>query len=222
MPDFSKPGSDGELPADYVEWERGGVIYTVRPRLLSPLRSGEVYRINIQVQRAGPEGFSRPPYAHLYERATAIANARAAELACLDREAPIHTWILSQEWFGIERLPKQKPVGVDSFAAAFLTIGLMCLDEGEPPHGKSACGAPANFTPFDRIERLFRLARTTGSATPARESSCFGEGLESRVGAEGLSFPQAQNFLRWTFACFTQWLSLWKSRPSGYYGSNNC
>ena len=47
------------------------------------------------------------------------------------------------------------------------------------------------------------------------------EGLEAGVGADGLSFPQARNFLRPTFACFTQVLTLWKPGLSGNLESNN-
>src|SRR5262245_32048051 len=96
-PDFSQPGSDGQLPEDYVPW-RWGVSYTVRPELLSPLVCGEEYLITASVLRKRPDDETFTGYADLYERAIAIAHARAAALQCA-QGGSLHTRLLNHTWF---------------------------------------------------------------------------------------------------------------------------
>src|SRR5438128_5211426 len=137
MPDFSQPGNDGALPSGFTDWQRG-VTYTVRPEMLSPLRCSQEYRITASVRRKTPKGEEFTAYGDLYRRASAIANARIAELTCPDEGTPLHTWVLCHGWRSID-------VGPHKFPIAFLTIGLVCPKKGdEKPQGENA-PAPAEF-----------------------------------------------------------------------------
>ena len=119
MPDFSKPGSTGELPSGYDEWQRA-VVYTVRPHMLSPLPRGRTCQITVRVVRSVSTGEAFTGYAPLYERADRILKARIAELTCAKEGAPLHSWVQGQEWF---RLGQS--------AQALITIGLMYPMPGE-------------------------------------------------------------------------------------------
>jgi hypothetical protein len=113
---FLRDGGDGVLPSDFTAW-RFGVTYTVRPELLLPLISGREYRITVAVRRRTGS------YGDLYWRAAAIAGAR---LALLNR-TDLHTWIVSHGWRSID-------IGLSNLLIAFLTIGLVCPNQGHAKH----------------------------------------------------------------------------------------
>src|SRR5437667_7424281 len=94
MPDFSQAGSDGELPAGFNEWERG-LVYTARPAIPSPLPPGQQYRITSGVKQRIGNGAAFDTYYDLYQWATALANARIAELTS---SGPLYVWIVSHGW----------------------------------------------------------------------------------------------------------------------------
>jgi hypothetical protein len=119
--DFSKPGSEGTLPAQYTPW-RWAVAYTVRPELLSALTHGKEYRIIVSILRNRPDGRTFKGYADLYERAHTIADARVAELASGPSCQALHTRILGHTWLRH---------GSTNLVRAVVTLGVTCLKEGE-------------------------------------------------------------------------------------------
>lgn len=150
MADFSKPGSAGELPADYDEWQRA-VVYTVRPHMLSPLLRGRTHQITVRVVRRVSTGEARTGYVPLYERADRILKARIAELTCAKEGAPLHSWVQSQEWF---RLGQS--------AQAFITIGLLYPMPGEETSQGADVPTPeALDIPSLDPERMTAEKRTT-------------------------------------------------------------
>jgi len=131
MQKFSEPGSDGALPEGFKEWQ-WGVIYTVRPELLSPLVRGREYRIMAVTRRRVAKTIAKDQeftaYEELYRHAAWAARARMAEVTCADEGEPLHTWITSQSWgcFG----------ETHRFAAAGVGLGLIFTNPGEsPPQG---------------------------------------------------------------------------------------
>jgi hypothetical protein len=126
MPDFSAPGSEGTLPAGHDEFQHG-LIYTVHPRVLAPLRLGEEYRVTVCTRRkisGGPESF-----APLYRRARTLASARGDELVCEQTDVRPRTWIASHAWFRME-MSRTTMVG------AVVTLGVSCGAEGELTSGE--------------------------------------------------------------------------------------
>jgi len=88
LPDLSRPGNDGVLPADFSPW-RLGINYTVHPELLSPVKSGREYRFIVSVLRRTLDP-DKPGYADLYHRAAVsetvglrVCNARTRMQPCI-------------------------------------------------------------------------------------------------------------------------------------------
>ena len=143
VPDFSQAGSDGTLPGGFKPW-RWSVAYTVRPELLSPLEYGREYTISARLVRK-----LNPGYEFLYERATAIAKARIAQLKPSARDEILHTRIRTHGWFRDE---------ARNITSAWMAVGVTCLKQGDAkpdgekspaPQELAAPGGmtPANFTP---------------------------------------------------------------------------
>jgi hypothetical protein len=142
-PDYSAPNSDGTLPDGYNPW--GWCLsYTLRPELRGPLVIGREYRICVSVLRKAHDNEEFTGYAGLYNRATDIANARAA---IFEQRAPgqiLHKRILTQGWFRHKNF---------SLVRAFLTIGLTPVSEGDArPEGLNAPApqelkSPGGMTP---------------------------------------------------------------------------
>jgi hypothetical protein len=120
-PDFNKPGADGTLPEGFNPW-RWCLSYTVRPDILAPLAPGREYIIAVSVLRRIPSDEKFEGYASLYDRAAAIAEARVAQLRCSAEGHSLQSRILTQGWFRHQKI---------SAARAFLTIGVVCLTEGD-------------------------------------------------------------------------------------------
>ena len=147
QPDFFQPGDDGALPDGFIEWQRG-LTYTVHPVILEPLRQGHHYRINATVRRTIAKGETFT-YDEVYERATAIANARIAELQCASERAPLHTWILAQAWFRHE-------LGAQNLVSATITKGLVCTqEETARPRGEDVPAAALLATPSGGVPEAF-------------------------------------------------------------------
>ena len=119
--DFSKPGADGALPEGFTPW-RWGVTYTVRPEMRSSVTSGHEYKISVSVLRKANRDEEFRGYAGLYERAVVIAATRIADLPQPSPGAFLHTRIVTQGWFRHANT---------QLVRAFLTIGVVCLKEGE-------------------------------------------------------------------------------------------
>src|SRR5205809_532905 len=129
MTDFSQPGNDGTLPADFRPW-RWCVTYTVRPDFLSPLRYGREYIIVSRVVRRSVIGDVVTNYSSLYDRAIAIAKARVERLSCYNADNVLHSRIVTHGWYRNEQ---------SNIASAFVGIGILCLRSGDPkPQGISS------------------------------------------------------------------------------------
>jgi hypothetical protein len=143
--DFSHGGEYGELDRDFQEWRRG-LTYTVRPELLRPLQLNQEVRLNVTVRRVASITEAPPSFAHVYERATAILEARIATLRCDDTTAVLRTWILAQAWFAHE-------FGVKRVCSASITSSALFRDNeapvpmGEPRPDATALRAPSGGTP---------------------------------------------------------------------------
>ena len=119
--DFSKPGSEGVLPDGFIPW-RWSVSYTVRPEVLSTLVCGEEYSIGASVLRNRPDDETFTGYSDLYERASVIVRARAAELRCNNGCPSLHTRIVAHTWFRH---------GSTNLVRAGVTLGVTCLNNGD-------------------------------------------------------------------------------------------
>ena len=128
MPDFTQPGSDGALPADFKEWQLG-VTYTVRPEILVPLIPGREYTSVVSVRRKVPKDQEFTAYGDLYHRATAIASRPDA-------------WIKDHAW-------SNKEFGAYQFVFVILVMGRKAGGEkppGEPPPTPEALTKPRLVT----------------------------------------------------------------------------
>ena len=95
-PDYTKKGSDGEIPKGLKEGERGAE-YSVYGELPKTLVCGQTYKLTFGVKQqvAGCVGFNFKP---MYDRAVANAKARFAELSCAAECGPIYTWQIARKW----------------------------------------------------------------------------------------------------------------------------
>jgi hypothetical protein len=119
-PDFSRPGSDGNLPEGFNPWQ-WSVTYTVRPEIHAELKYGEEYIILASVLWRAPDKSPYMKYAELYERTMAIARGRVLQLVC-PRGCVLDTQIRTQGWFGQR---------TTDFVRAYVSLGVRCLKEGE-------------------------------------------------------------------------------------------
>ena len=152
MPDYSQPGSDGVLPAGVNEWLRG-LVYTAKPQIPSPLRRGQEYRITVAFKQKVGKIEEFAGYGNIYQRVTAIARARIAQLTDPHDGEPLHTWIVCHGWRSLG--------DAGSIATAFLTMGLLCPENGDPklPSGESVPTAAALMEPDGAtLEMLTRFA----------------------------------------------------------------
>jgi hypothetical protein len=157
MLDFSQSGSDGALPDGFKEWQ-WGVIYTVRPELLSPLKREREYRIMASTRRRIGKDQEFTAYEELYRRAAWMANARIADLTCANEGEPLHTWIMSHGWlcFGEEHRT----------AAASVALGVLFPKEGEPK--------PLGLGPPSPVE-LMSPGGAPGVSDPRRLDEIYNE-----------------------------------------------
>jgi hypothetical protein len=126
---FSEPGSDGSLPDGFKEWQ-WGVIYTVRPQLLSPLVRGREYRIAASTRRRVAQDEEFTGYKELYRHAARMASTRLADLSCADEGEPLHSWVVSQGWLCFGEAQRTAVAGV--------ALGVIFPNDGEPkPLGAS-------------------------------------------------------------------------------------
>jgi hypothetical protein len=88
------------------------------------LAYGQEYRIMVSVARK-PRGEAFIGYALFYERAVAIANARASNIRC-SGDGVLHRRILNHGWFKHDQV---------NLARAFVCVGITCdkKEEAKPP-----------------------------------------------------------------------------------------
>lgn len=122
MPDFTVPGSDGLLPSDFVEFQRG-IICSVHPRILAPLVPGQTYTILVSSRIRVAAGERVTSYAPWYRRARSLVRARSAELRCAAGGA-LETRIVSHGWFGME-------ITGGSLVGAAVTAAVACPIDGQ-------------------------------------------------------------------------------------------
>ena len=145
MPDFSRAGSEGNVPDGFAEWQRG-VTYTVRPALLGTLTPGRHYRLNVTSRRSHPRDLEFIDYASLYRRVTELAAARVAIVG--SRNDGLHTWILAHAWF-------RQDAGRRSFVAATVTQGIVVATGGLAPRGEEVPSADALSQPGGQPQETF-------------------------------------------------------------------
>jgi hypothetical protein len=121
LTDFLQPGCDGSLQADINEWLRG-IVYTGRPGIPSVLQPGQEYRITVASKQRIAARHTFAGYGHLYQRVTAIANARVSQLTCACEEEHLHPSILLR---GCSRHESC------DIATAFLTMGLASFKQSD-------------------------------------------------------------------------------------------
>src|SRR3954451_20836277 len=130
MPEFSQPASDGTLPANFDEWQRG-VTYTVRPDIQAPLVRGREYRILTAVRRKIAKGEDFTGYGELYHRANAITAARIAGFAYPSEGELLHRWTMCHGWQRIDL------GSANDLLMVFITTCLICAAEGtQKPQGE--------------------------------------------------------------------------------------
>ena len=145
------------MPDGFKEWQ-WGVIYTVRPELSAPLMRGREYRIAASVRRGVVKDQDFSAYGELYQRAAWMASARIADLTCADEGEPLHTWTMQHGWgcFG----------EAFRFAAASVTLGVICPKEGESKPQGVAPAVPAE---------LMSPGGSVGVADPRRLDEIYNE-----------------------------------------------
>ena len=141
MPDFSQPGADGERVEAANEFQRG-LVYTVDPRILAPLASGEEYRIVASTRLLISKDEDFAGYEPLYRRARRLIDRRRAELVCADEENSLHTWIASHGWFRMD-------VTKGALVGAVVTLGVACAFPSAPaPRGQEDPSDESLKTPY--------------------------------------------------------------------------
>jgi hypothetical protein len=123
------------------EFQRG-LIYTVDPRILVPLASGEEYRIVASTRfLIGPnETFTA--FESLYRRARRLIERRRQELTSASPESHVHTWIASHGWFRME-------IGKGALVGAVVTLGAACAPPAaDVPRGQDEPTHDALQSPY--------------------------------------------------------------------------
>lgn len=140
MPDFTQPGPDGERAEGMSEFQRG-LIYTLDPRILAPLESGEEYRI---VASTLPDCKGRRLHwiRGALSRARRLIDRRRAELTCARREHTVHTWIQSHGWFRMD-------IAKGAMVGAAVTLGAACVSPtAHAPRGEEDPTSESLRTPY--------------------------------------------------------------------------
>jgi hypothetical protein len=181
MPDFSQPGSDGELPPGVPTWREGlgelmprGVIYTARGAC-SILACDRQYRLSAGFKIKVPKDTSFTGYSMLYTRVR-LLDARAAQLRCAHGE-PVHKTIVGHTWALIPGSSHDLPMAV-------LVVDCCCARK-EAPEGLSAPTAdellapgglpPEQFSPIvsERRDRSEFYNEYDVADRPANESEPY-------------------------------------------------
>jgi hypothetical protein len=152
--DFTRPGSEGQLPDGFVEWQNGAT-HTVWPEMLEPLRRGQEYYMYAGVWGRVPKYGEFTGYGTLYRKAKTIVATRMKEFTCGSRGAGLHNWVAGHAWF-------RKDVPSSTLVAAFLSVGLLYPESGqERPKGVSYpeemdLTSPGGMTPNEIDPKLFK------------------------------------------------------------------
>lgn len=189
-PDYSRPGSSGELPEDLQEGQRG-FEYSVFTPISDPLVCSKEYKISATTRQQvfTCEGFN---FAELYQRSKEILQARIAELQC-PRECPhLQTWIRIQKWDCIEGLRQIK------LAFASIQMGVRCSQEEQEPDGIEEPTAeelqqpgqePGGILPFQDANELIveEIGDFLQPACPSRDLVTV-EWTKDGVDCDGIDF----------------------------------
>jgi len=141
----SQSGTEGAVAAGLNEFERG-LIYTVDPRVLAPLVSGDEYRILASTRFRRPKDETFTGYETLYRRARGLVERRKTELTCASQDAELHTWIVSHGWFRME-------ISDSALVGAVVTLGIRCAPaETQRPIGQETPTPEALTSPY--VEQL--------------------------------------------------------------------
>ena len=100
------------------EYQRG-LIYTVDPRILVPLTTGEEYRIVASTRFLIAKDAVFTDFEPLYRRARRLVERRQRELTPGSPESRVHVWIVSHGWFRMD-------IGKGSLVGAVVTLGATC------------------------------------------------------------------------------------------------
>jgi hypothetical protein len=129
MIDFSKPGADGELPADFVEFQRG-LICTVDPRVLGPLAPGEEYRVLASTRQMIPLAADVDSYGPFYRRAKKLLHTRCVETQA-ETDGSLHSRVVAHGWFGMD-VSRGRLVGAVILAAIGISGDSTLPGQNEP------------------------------------------------------------------------------------------
>ena len=132
-----------------------GLIYTVDPRLLVPLASGEEYRIVASTRFLIAQDETFTQFGSLYRRARRLIECRRVELTCASPESRVHTWVASHGWF-------RMPVGKGALVGAVVTLGVACA----PPTADVPCGQDEPTAEALRSPYVAQLGGTGGTDKP--------------------------------------------------------
>ena len=172
------------IPEDFQR----GMVYTVDPRVLAPLVSGEQYRIVASTRFLVPKDEAFTGYELLYRRARRLVDRRRAELTCAGLEGRIHAWLLSHGWFRME-------ISQGALVGAVVTLGAACISptadgpQGEPDPTAEALQSPfvaqlgaAGVTSYDEFYNDFDMRKDRARSSVLTVS--YGEYVPFRDGVD--------------------------------------
>jgi hypothetical protein len=169
------------IPPDFQR----GLIYTVHPRILTPIVPGEEYRILASTRIRLARHAQLPSYEPLYRRARLLARRRAEELTCLDASGPPHTWIASRGWFRMD-------ISDAALAGAVVVLGAACGEASPPgreePTGEALCSpytselAGLRDVEWDEFYNDFDMRTSVDEASQLTVS--YGEYVSARHGLD--------------------------------------
>ena len=134
---------------------RRGLIYTVDPRILIPLTSGEVYRIVASTRLLIAKDAAFTEFESLYHRARRLIERRRNELTSASPQSRVHTWIVSHGWFRMD-------IGKGALVGAVATLGVTCAPPtADVPQGQEEPTREALQSPY-----VAQLQPADGSSKP--------------------------------------------------------
>lgn len=125
-----------------VDEFRRGLIYTVDPRILVPLASGEEYRIVASTRFLIDKDEAFTEFEPLYRRASRLIERRRVELTVASPESRVYTRVISHGWFRMD-------IGKGALVGAVVTVGMTCAPPtAEVPRGQDEPTPEALRSPY--------------------------------------------------------------------------
>lgn len=201
LPDSLSAGGEGNLPDDFVPWQRG-VTCTVRPEWFAPIDACRTYLANVTVQRSAPLDEPFAEYGPLYNHAMGIVRRHGLDRA---GTATLQTWIQAHAWFRID-LPDL------ALVSATVTLGLSANEDartaaGAPLPSAESLRQPSGYTPESfiakhqdprgrrRVDHLYTdFDRTRGSSRDVTLS--YGEYANDAPADYAAFIGRAERFVR--------------------------